>query len=103
MVKCIICEQRPSHEGGFCHICSDKLASQKRHSTDNEPKYFLTYHGHVVGFYPNGGGMLRPRLLQRNELRLPKSKTINLNAYCEGFSREQVKRFKACIMQLVNN
>ncbi|HUV51899.1 MAG TPA: hypothetical protein VMW64_02340 [Dehalococcoidia bacterium] len=102
MTKCVICDQRPSREDGLCQNCADKLDSAKRHNGNGEPRYFLTYHGHVIGLYPNGGGMLTPRLLQRNPDKLPKSKTINLNVFCEGFDRDQIKRFKACVLSTAN-
>lgn len=102
MTKCVICEWCPSREDGFCHNCADKLDSQKRRNGNGEPNHFLTYKGHVVGLYPNGGGKLTPQLLKRNPDKLPKSKTINLNVYCEGFDRGQIKRFKACVLSLAN-
>ena len=63
-------------------------------------RHFLTYHGNVVGLYPNGGKTLKPRLLGRSAEHLPKGKTIDLNVYCQGYSREVIKRFKACVLQL---
>jgi len=101
-MKCVICGRRPSRQGAYCQICADKLDSQKRRNGNGEPKHYLTYKGHVVGLYPNGDGQLVPRLLGRNPDKLPKSKTINLNTYCEGFDRGQIKRFKACVLSLAS-
>lgn len=68
-----------------------------------EPVKFATYQGHVVGFYRQVDGKLIPRLLRRNSDGLPKSKTLDLNHYIEGFTREQVKNLKAAILQLAHS
>jgi len=102
MAACIICEQRPGNGNGFCHNCDSKLESQRKRKNGNQPKHFLTYRGHVVGLFPNSSGMLRARLLKRNPDNLPKRKTIDLNRYCEGFTRAQIKDFKACVLGLAN-
>jgi len=101
-MMCIICEHRPANGDGFCHNCNSKLESQRKRKNGNQPKHFLTYRGHVVGLFPNGEGMLKARLLNRNPDTLPKGKTLDLNRYCEGFSRAQVKDFKACVLRLAN-
>ena len=101
-MKCVICGRRPSRQGAYCQICADKLDSQKRRNGNGEPKHYLTYKGHVVGLYPAGEKQLKPRLLGRSAEHLPKGKTIDLNHYCQGFSREVIKRFKACVLQLAH-
>lgn len=98
---CIICDHRPAQRGsGFCHNCQQKIKAGGIAANHEQPVKFATYQGHVVGFFRNGGGKLIPRLLQRNPDNLPKSKTIDLNTYVEGFSREQVKKLKAAIKEL---
>lgn len=100
-MTCIICDHRPAMRGGCrCHNCDQKVNSFRKASRHEQPVKFLTYQGAVVGFYPNGGKKLVPRLLKRNPDNLPKSKTINLNTYVEGFTREQVKKLKAVIKAL---
>lgn len=101
-MKCIICEKRPAGQGGVCANCSSKVEAEKRRRKPEEPFRFITYRGYVVGFYPNGNGTLQPRLLKRNPDRLPKSKTLDLNRYIEGFTRERVKELKACVLKLAN-
>ena len=100
MTKCVICDRRPVPEGAYCQNCASKLEAEKRRKGKVQPKHFLTYRGHVVGLFPNGNGKLDARLLTRNPKNLPKSKTLDLNHYIEGFNREQIKRFKACILKL---
>jgi len=99
-MKCVICEQRPAKGDGHCIQCAGKIAKMRKASATVQPQHFLTYRGHVVGLYPNGDKTLKPRLLGRSAEHLPKRKTLDLNRYCEGFSRETIKRFKACVLQL---
>ena len=104
-MTCIICDNRPAVSNGFCHNCNSKIESQKRKSKSKaeQPVKFATYQGYVVGFYPNGGGKLVPRLLRRKPENLPRSRTLDLNHYIEGFTRTQVKRIKTVILQLSNS
>ena len=99
-MTCTICEHRPARIKGICPHCADGISKMSRRVP--QPQHFLTYRGHVVGLYPSGGSILKPRLLARNAEKLPKGKTIDLNHFCKGFSRTQVKKFKACILQLAN-
>lgn len=99
--RCIICDKRPATQPHYrCANCDAKIKADQRHQKPVQPSNFLTYRGNVVGMYPNGGGVLKARLLMRNPSGLPKGKTINLDAYCEGYTREQVKRLKACVLHL---
>ncbi len=100
MTKCVICEKRPANGNGRCVQCAGKIAKMSKRK--EQPRHFLTYRGHVVGLYPNGGKQLIPRLLGRSAEYLPKGKTIDLNHYCVEYSREVIKRFKACVLQLAH-
>ena len=102
-MTCIICEHRPANGNGFCHNCDSKLKAKRKHKNGNKPKHFLTYRGLVVGLFPDGKGTLKARLLKRNPDNLPKSKTLDLNRYCEGFTRAKIKDFKACVLRLANS
>lgn len=99
---CAICGRRPANGVAYCTNCLSKLESERRHKAKPEAKHYLTYRGHVVGLFPNGDGTLSARLLQRNPDRLPKGKTIDLNRWCDGFSREKIKAFKACVLKLAH-
>ncbi|GAI15268.1 unnamed protein product [marine sediment metagenome] len=102
MTKCVICERRPANGNGRCAPCDSKLEAQSNRQKPEQPKHYLTYRGHVVGLYPDGNGALKARLLNRKPENLPKSRTLNLNHYCEGYTRDKIKAFKRCILQLAN-
>jgi len=102
MEKCVICEKRPASKGGYCANCAAHVEAEGRHREVQKPAKFLTYRGNVVGLFPNGDRTLRARLLLLNPDNLPKTKTLDLNTYLEGFTREQIKRFKACVLKLTN-
>ena len=99
--KCVICSKRPARNGMYCIECSKIMERASNHKAALVPKHFLTYRGHVVGLFPNGNGMLKSRLLKRSAGNLPKRKTLDLNTYLTGFSRDTVKSFKACVLSLV--
>lgn len=100
MTKCVICEKRPANGDGRCVQCSGKITKMSKRKV--QPRNFLTYRGHVIGLYQNGGKQLIPRLLRRSAEHLPKGKTIDLNHYCSGYSRGIIKRFKACVLNLAH-
>ena len=102
MTKCVICEQRPQRKGGYCAHCASRLEAERKAKANGKPKYYLTYRGHVVGLFSNGDGTLKARLLTRSADKLPKRNTIDLNRYCEGYSRQKIKDFKACVLKLAN-
>ena len=101
MTKCVICEKRPSRNGnGYCAPCDSKIAKIKRNNRSPKPTKFLVYRGNVVGLVPSGNGMLKGVKANINPLRLPKSRTLFLDKYCDGFERSQIKAFKAAVLKL---
>lgn len=100
--KCIICNTRPVEEGqtaGYCKVCSDQIRSgQSARSAQDEVHQYLTYRGKVIALIPSemkaGVQMYKCVRVFKNPDTLPKTKTINLNVYQEGFDREQIKRMK---------
>lgn len=101
-MTCVVCDRRPARNGALCANCYQKVEAENSKRKAEEPFKFATYRGHVVGFYRNGRGKLVPRLLRRKPENLPKNKTLDLNRYIEGFTREQVKKLKTAILQLAN-
>jgi hypothetical protein len=100
---CSICNRRPRANGSrYCTNCQAKMDREKRLRTAEKPVKFATYRGHVVGFY-RSDGVLIPRLLRRKPEGLPRGKTLDLNHYIPGFTREQVKNLKAAILQLAGS
>jgi hypothetical protein len=103
MTKCVICDERPTRNGnGLCSICNDKVNSESKSRQPAKPFRYVTYRGHVVGMYPSGNGALQPRLLGISAKRLPKSITLDLNTYLEGFDRVTIKQLKATVLQLAH-
>ena len=102
MTKCVVCAKRPAKVVPFCVQCNGHIEADRNRKRRLEPRHFLTYRGHVVGLFENGGGMLKAYLLGRNPDRLPKGKTIDLNGWCDGFSRDKIKEFKACVLRLAH-
>jgi hypothetical protein len=101
--KCIICESRPVAKGqkaGYCKQCSDQLEAAKRASPGQVEVYkYLTYRGVVIALKPSskqgGTQMYKAERVFKNPETLPKAKTVNLNVYCEGYDRGQIKKMKA--------
>ena len=85
---------------GRCKTCHDKIMAATNRRKPEKPEKYLTYRGIVVGLFKSGTGKLRGRLLRISDNRLPKYKTINLNEYCDGFDRAQIKSFKAACLTL---
>ncbi len=101
-MKCIICSERPARGGGFCPQCGGKVKKTTREAKTVQPKHFLTYREIVVGLYPIKDGKLRAELLKRSHEKLPKGRTVNLNQFCTGYTRQTIKRFKACCLSLAH-
>jgi len=98
---CAICGHRPVKGGHrFCTPCQDKIDKDVRSRKADQPVKYATYRGHVVGFYHDRGNKLVPKLLMRKAESLPKGRTIDLNHYCDGYTRDQVKKIKHAILQL---
>ena len=101
--KCVICNRRPARtDKGYCLHCAAQLEVEGKSREVQKVARFLTYRGIVVGLYPNGNGKLKAQLLRRSPEGLPKSLTLDLNTYLEGFTREQVKAFNRCVLSLAN-
>ena len=100
-MKCVICNRRPARtEKGYCANCNSKIEAETKHKAVEQPQKFLTYQGIVVGLFPNGNHKLVAKLLRRSAEGLPKDRTLDLNRYCEGYSRKVIKSFKACCLKL---
>jgi len=99
--KCTICGTLPARIHGHCSNCHAQITKMQRENHTEQPVKFLTYRGMVVGLFKSRNkGMLTPRALTRSAENLPKSKTLDLNVFCEGFDRETIKRFKTTVLSL---
>jgi len=103
MTKCVICEHRPAVKNGRCGNCQAKINAEERCKKPRQPFKFVTYREYVVAFFRNGDGSLNANLVNRNPEKLPKGITINLNRYQDGFTRQQVKKLKQCVLSLAHN
>ncbi len=99
MTKCVICERRPAVDNGTCGNCKAKIDSETRRHQPVKPVKFLVYHGMAVALVPNGKGTLKTVAINRNPDTLPENKLLNLNRYCEGYSRDMIKSFKKAVLQ----
>ena len=98
--KCMICSQRPARDDGFCVNCARSMEAERRRKRPPTPAYYLAYRSMVVALMPNGNGGYKPVASERNPDHLPKGKTVNLDVWCPGYTREQVKRFKKAVLTL---
>ena len=100
---CIICGRRPAlpEEKYRCKQCQRLIA--KFQGADNpRPKAsrFITYRGYVIGAYPIADGQFRLRPEYVEAGTLPKKRTIDLNVWCDGFTRQTIKALKADVLSL---
>lgn len=105
--KCFICDTRPATRGIYCHNCYEHIQAEIRHSHESHkapnPERFITYQGKVISMVNLGGGMGKYQASNKPPEKLPKVKTIDLNVFCEGFTREEVKRLKRLVLSLTNS
>jgi len=94
--KCLICGVRPATtEQGFCHNCQASLDAEKcRKREARKADKYVTYRGVTVALRKDGDGTYKPEFITTNPDRLPKSRLINLDIYCPGYTREQIKKLK---------
>lgn len=95
--KCIVCDIRPQKEGSqYCHICHDRIEALTGKKPD-KPFRYIAYQGAVVGMFPTGEDTYRPRMVKIDLKRIPKRDLINLDQYCPGFNRDQIKKMKRAV------
>jgi len=103
MTHCVICNKRPTNNpSGRCSPCENKIKAATEKLRPVKPEKYVTYRGHVVGMYRVDKGKLHPRLLSVRPERLPVTKTINLDMFCDGYDRAIIKRLKACVLSLAH-
>ena len=106
---CTLCGKRPATRSAvaqghsWCHLCATDIAAERKHKRERRSWWkravrYAVWRGIGVAFMPNGNGKFTPKPLPASVLaKLPAQKTINLDKYCPGYTREQVKSFKAAI------
>lgn len=98
--RCVICGERPaSQKSAYCPVCNKSLKRNRAKRVRPTIEKFVVYHGFVVGLVRNGDHKYKGQLLNRSVENLPKSKTINLDQYCDGYTREQVKNLQRSVLK----
>mgnify|MGYP001138718307 CR=1 FL=1 len=95
--KCHICGVRPATtEQGYCHNCQSQLDADRRSRRPAKPFRYVTYRGITVGLHrhKSNGDTFKAEFITKDPEKLPKSRMINLDTYCTGFTREQIKKLK---------
>lgn len=93
--KCLICGVRPVAERGYCHDCLTSMAAEKRRKREaRKADKYVTYRDVTVALHGNGDGEYKASFSTLNPERIPKSRLINLDTYCAGYTREQIKKLK---------
>jgi len=98
--KCIICGKgiNPHRESPYCHEHEKEIKSLVRKKVPGAFMY-ACFRGQTIGFYPIDNGKLTTRLETGTKF-IPKCKMINLDNYCPGYTRAQVKKMKKAILRL---
>ena len=94
--KCHICGVRPaSTDQGFCHDCQNSIDAERRRKREaRKADKYVTYRGVTLALHKNGKDEYKVEFITRNTDKLPKSRLINLDVYCPGYTREQIKKLK---------
>ena len=99
--KCIICQERPVQKGqaaGYCKQCADQIAARSVRAPKVEVEKYLHYRGKVAAVIythsEHGVRIFKVVQVFKSLDTLPKAKVINLDMYCEGYDRQQIKKFK---------
>lgn len=104
MAKCPICNRKHKNEGIHCRTCQaaldkDRAKLHKRQNPNGNAVKFAAYQGHVIGFFRKNSHLVA-RYIGMSLSSIPKTKLINLNEYCPGYDRSQIKRLKATVLSL---
>jgi len=94
--KCLICNKRPAvTERGFCHDCNNSIVAERRRKRErNKADKYVTYRGTTVALRMNGDDEYKVAYTTLNPERIAKCRLINLDQYCKGYTRHQVKKLK---------
>lgn len=101
-MRCLICNRKTKGDP-YCQQHQRQLNKAKeQEGRRNQLKAvkYACYRGHVIGFFKNGNNTLKPSYVGMSINRIPKAKLINLDEYCEGYTRDQIKKLKAAVLTL---
>ena len=108
MGDCTICGRGQRARDRFCQRCTRNLererTAEKRRKAHQGWQYKLWkaihWKGYLVGLYENGGSCLNAQALTVAVGRVPKSMLVDLDKYCPGYDRQQVKKMKRAVAQV---
>jgi hypothetical protein len=89
---------RPSNGQSYCQYCTAQIEAEKRRKQKPQPFRYVTYQGTTIEFHSVGKGVFKAQYCGRNPDTLPQKLLINLDKWCEGFTREQVKKLKRQVL-----
>jgi hypothetical protein len=96
--KCLICGVRPSNGQSYCQYCTAQIEAEKRRKQEPRAFRYATYDGTTIEFHAVGKGVFKARYCGRNPDTLPQKLLINLDKWCDGFTRDQVKKLKRQVL-----
>lgn len=102
MTPCLCCN-RPRTSDRFCQTHQAMVNAEKERRSTVKPKieYYAHHQGNAVGFVRQPDGKLRAVKIPMS--KIPKKegeKVINLNVWCEGFTKERIEALKWQIREL---
>lgn len=101
--KCLMCSKTRAKGSMFCRYHSKLVEPPKKlPSIYTQAFKFAKYQGNIVAFLPQEDGSFRPSYVGMNASKVPKSKLIDLDTYCPGYTRQQVKKIKNCILAMTS-
>jgi len=106
-MECIFCD-RETKNGAYCQEHYRLVESERAKAKAQKQKgdwwrtalHYFHYQGIVIGVFRNGDKGLVTNLIHKPLEKLPKGKVYDLDHYCDGFDRHQIKKIKAHIRAL---
>lgn len=98
-MKCVICGDKPAvANSGWCKNCKAKIQAERARRSER-PEMYVCYEGYTVALYRQNGKLV-PKLIKRDAAKLPKGRTLNLNNFLPGYTREQIKNLKRAVLKV---
>ena len=101
-MKCLLCPKTRAKESRYCKYHTKILQNARKRKADPfaDAFRFAKYRQNIVAFMPQQDGTFRATYVGMNVNSVPKSKLIDLDVFCPGFTRPQVKKIKTAILAL---
>lgn len=102
-MECTICGRPIKNGGPYCQQHArevDKERQERRARERKDAFRYVYYCDHVISLREDGDGALKASYVGMSLSGIPKSRLINLTTYCDGYSRQQIKKLKALVLRL---